>query len=250
MGEGSYEKPEEGEQIDKDTLSAGAAPDVVLKGNVNIDGINVTLAGIYLSLGNKLRISGGSEVNVFGTTGKDGVDAVLTDEGNTLTVDTGSGNDAVTVTTEGEYEGLNTVKVETAEGDDTVTVTHNTGVLSAEVSTGAGKDKFTASSTAEAKRSWTDSASTSHESSFSVNMGEGDDTATVNASLGNAFSDLSVEAGAGSDMLELVGDLNKDKSNAISGDITKNADGYQGNVKMIASGIENEVMNKGVLLYG
>ena len=232
LGEGSYDKPDEGEIIDKDTVSAGGGTEVVLKGNINIEGINVTMAGIYLSMGNKLRIAGGSEVTVFGTTGKDGVDAVLKGEGNTLKVDTGGGGDTVTVTASGTYDGLNTVEVDTWAGDDTVTLTQESGVIAAKIDTGAGDDKVTLSATSSASNSWTDSASTEHKGSLTVNTGAGDDSVSVSAGLGYGYENATVNGGDGIDQLDLVGELKKDDDDAISGELTKAADGYSGKVKM------------------
>ena len=235
LGEGSYDKPADGEIIDKDTVGAQGGTDVILKGSINIDGINVTLAGIYLSMGNKLNVTGGSDVTVFGTTGRDGVDAVLRGEGNSLTVDTGAGNDTLTVTASGDYAGLNTVKADTGAGDDTVTLTQETGVMSVEIDTGDGDDKVTLSATSGASRSWSDTEGTEHKGSLTLNTGKGDDSVSASAALDHGYESITVNGGEGYDVMDLVGELKADDADAISGDLTRSDDGYSGTVTMKAA---------------
>ena len=86
LGEGSYTAPKDGEIIDKSTIVATAAPTVSVSGPININGINVVLAGLYLSLDNKISISGGVDVTIYGTSGDDGMDVTMDEHDNTLTV--------------------------------------------------------------------------------------------------------------------------------------------------------------------
>ena len=243
LGEGSYEEPAEGELIDKSAVNSAGGSDVVLNGNLTIDGINVTLAGIYLSLGNKVRVSGGSEVTIFGTGGDDGVDAVMEGSDNVLTVDTGAGDDTVTVTTAGVNNGMNTLSVDTGVGNDTAALAHGAGVLSADIRTGAGNDAVQLSASAGAARSYTDSWDTDHEGSLAVDLGGGDDILTVDAALAGGFAALPANAGEGYDTLILVGTLNEDESDPVSGTLTKTEDGtYTGKIRLMADGCDEEFL--------
>ena len=58
LGAGSYTEPDKDKIIDKTSLNEGADPSVVVRGNINIDGINVIMAGIYLSMDHLVNIKG------------------------------------------------------------------------------------------------------------------------------------------------------------------------------------------------
>ena len=56
LASGSYTAAEEGKTITKETITAGAAGGAKVGGNINIDGINVVLAGLYYSLDSKINV--------------------------------------------------------------------------------------------------------------------------------------------------------------------------------------------------
>ena len=266
LGEGSYAEAEEGAVIDKTTISAAGGTDVVVKGSLNIDGINTILAGIYFSLDNKQKITGGSDVTIYGTKGKDGISVELEGGGNTLALHAGDGADSLRIATVKPGAGedgsggdgasdafLNIVKAIAGDGTDKVIVNHNGGVLQAEIETGEGADVVTLAAGANAKRSYEDQGDGTQitgrtvNGSFSVDLGAGNDKLTADASLGKAFAAITAEGGAGHNTLTFDGKLKKDgklndtDKTPVAGKVEKDSDGiYSGTVKMIGDGSEDK----------
>ncbi|MBR0398098.1 MAG: hypothetical protein IJI10_07480, partial [Eubacterium sp.] len=273
LGEGSYTAPEGDAVIDKTTIGATSGTDVVVKGGLNIDGINAIIAGIYFSMENRIKITGGSDVTIYGTKEDDGIFATLVGDGNSLTVDTGEGDDSIKVETEKEEakEGeeastdfKNVLKVLAGDGKDSVVINHNAGVLDAEVDAGDGEDKAEFKAGSDAKRSYTYTESAEGDASdgsgegnaesktisgsMKIDMGAGDDSATINASLGQAFENVTVTGNEGFNTFNLDGKLNKDgklngesdtSANPIAGEITKESDGtFKGTIRMIADSVK------------
>ncbi len=82
LASGSYTAAEEGKTITKETITAGAAGGAKVGGNINIDGINVVLAGLYYSLDSKINVKN-SKTSVYGTEKADTIHVTL-DEGGTI----------------------------------------------------------------------------------------------------------------------------------------------------------------------
>ena len=138
---------------------------------------------------------------------------------------------------------MNTLSVDTGAGNDTAALAHGAGVLSADIRTGAGNDAVQLSASAGAARSYTDSWDTDHEGSLAVDLGGGDDILTVDAALAGGFAALPANAGEGYDTLILVGTLNEDESDPVSGTLTKTEDGtYTGKIRLMADGCDEEFL--------
>ena len=229
LGEGSYTKPEDGGIIDKSKITTESGQDVLFGGNFNIQGINTILAGIWFSLHNSIKVSGGADVTVYGTYGDDGIDATMTGGDNALSIDTGEGNDTVKASTAKEKTDeddndsdsddqqknfSNKLTVNTGDGNDTFNLNHAAGVLEAEVTTGNGEDKAELKAGDDAVSSYKNNSdgngndTGSEETvkgSLKVELGEGDDTANVDASLVKGFADdaVSIDGGAGYNIMNL-----------------------------------------------
>ena len=264
LGEGSYTKPEDGGIIDKSKITTDSGQDVLFGGNFNIQGINTVLAGIWFSLHNSIKVSGGADVTVYGTSGDDGIDATMTGGDNALSIDTGEGNDTVKASTAKEKTDeddtgsddqqknfSNKLTVNTGDGNDTVSLNHAAGVLEAEVTTGNGEDKAELKAGDDAVSSYKNNSdgngndTGSEETvkgSLKVELGEGDDTANVDASLVKGFADdaVSIDGGAGYNIMNLSGKLAKDKDGQIAAELTKTVSGdektYAGSISMIPDG--------------
>lgn len=255
LGEGSYDEPAKDAQgnpalIDKDTLTAQADGSVVLNGNVLIDGINVVMAGIYMSLEKMMTIQGGSQVTVYGTAADDGIRATLAGEGAKLTVIAGSGSDTLSVTTvhpdaAGSDRIGNTLRADMGEGDDTVTVEHAAGVMDASIETGAGYDNVMVLCGADAARSGRQGG-TAVDSALGISLGADDDTLTMDASAAAAFATVVLSAGSGYDLLEMTGALDEpaddDADPAIWGDVVKTDGAYAGSIHLLAGGQETAMV--------
>ena len=261
LGEGSYTKPEDGGIIDKSKITTDTGQNVLFGGNFNIQGINTVLAGIWLSLKNSIKVSGGADVTVYGTSEDDGIDVTMTGGDNTVTLDTGEGNDSVTASSakeeaedddndDKENNFFNKLTVNTGNGSDTVNLNHAAGVLEAEVITGSGDDKVGLKAGSDAVSSYKNSdengsGSGSEETvkgSLKVELGDGDDIANVDASLVKGFADdaVNIDGGAGYNIMNLTGKLAKDKEGQISAELTKTDSGnektYVGTISLIPDG--------------
>ncbi|MBQ6413383.1 MAG: hypothetical protein IJI19_07890, partial [Ruminococcus sp.] len=244
LAAGSYAATE-GDLIDKSTIDAAAAPNVILNGNVVIDDINVVLAGVYLSALKDVTVLSDKTTEIYGTNAADTVKVAVASKEGTLKVKTGEGADKVTLTT--QYNGVdagsgfgNTVSIDTGNGADSVTMTHQTGVLTAVINTGLGNDSVAMTCGSNTARSYTKGDDTIN-SSLTVDLGAGNDSVTVNANLGAAFENIQINGGAdtGCNTLQLVGDLKKDGQVSdtykvpMYGEITRTGTKYSGYVKLV-----------------
>ena len=120
LASGSYAAAEEGKTITKETITAGAAGGAKVGGNINIDGINVVLAGLYYSLDSKINVKN-SKTSVYGTEKADTIHVTL-DEGGTIdTVQAGDGADDIALS--GKTKTGGTVATLRGDaGDDTYTI--------------------------------------------------------------------------------------------------------------------------------
>ena len=215
LGEGSYTAPEEGAVIDKNTIGATSGKDVVVKGGLNINGINTIIAGIYFSLENRIKITGGCDVTIHGTKEDDGIMAVLEGGDNSLKVDTGDGDDTIKVETakpdgdDASNDFKNVLTAIAGGGNDTVTITQNGGVLEADVKTGDGEDTAEFKAGENAQRSYGEGED-AVSGKLTADLGAGDDSVTVNASIGKAFAEATVQGNEGFNTLNLDGKLNAD----------------------------------------
>ncbi len=120
LASGSYTAAEEGKTITKETITAGAAGGAKVGGNINIDGINVVLAGLYYSLDSKINVKN-SKTSVYGTEKADTIHVTL-DEGGTIdNVRAGDGADDIALS--GKTKTGGTVATLRGDaGDDTYTI--------------------------------------------------------------------------------------------------------------------------------
>ena len=120
LASGSYTAAEEGKTITKETITAGAAGGAKVGGNINIDGINVVLAGLYYSLDSKINVKN-SKTSVYGTEKADTIHVTL-DEGGTIgNVQAGNGADDIALSGKTKSDG--TVAILRGDaGDDTYTI--------------------------------------------------------------------------------------------------------------------------------
>ncbi len=127
------------------TNSAGGAG---LGGNVNIDNLNVIIAGLYFAVGGVVNARSGN-VSIYGTAKDDTIHVDLAN-GATATIDAGDGNDDILLSgTLGTQTGSDgkAVTVNGGAGDDVVTVDTSTaldtaGKVSVGVDGGEGADRL------------------------------------------------------------------------------------------------------------
>ena len=168
--------PAEGYEADKfDAIGDSSAK---VKGNINIDGIDVLLAGIYLSLEKRITVKG-ADLTVIGTAEDDGVNVMLGEDA-TAVIDTGEGDDTVKVTA---MDDAGKLTVSTGGGNDTVTIK------------GDGKH-----------------AKNNSRSEAIVNTGNGSDRVELDIGVGDTYSKVDVES-SGDYHLNLSGALD-DNTNA------------------------------------
>lgn len=94
MASDAYTKDKETEVITANTKSAGG---VDVKGDLNFDGMDILLAGIYLSLKNKINVSNADEMTYYGTTQDDEVTINLDNVKEKVTIHSGDGNDTLDI---------------------------------------------------------------------------------------------------------------------------------------------------------
>jgi len=123
LAEDSYETPAEGELIDKDTISAESAGTANVNGDICIDGVNVVLAGLYLSL-EKVVSAKGADVAVYGTSRDDTINVSLEGD-SSAELYGGDGNDTLSVSGAGgatDDASRGTVTIDGGSGDDLINV--------------------------------------------------------------------------------------------------------------------------------
>ncbi|MCR4876840.1 MAG: hypothetical protein K5922_06690, partial [Clostridiales bacterium] len=164
-------------------------------GNINIDGINVLLAGIYLSLEKKISVKN-ADITVVGTTADDTVNLETDDETGKITVDTGDGKDTVTLET---MDKAKDILIKTGDGDDSVTLTTSGSdeVGNVIVETGAGADK----AVLNVNEGTVDSEGKA-ATEIRVSTEAGNDAVTLNT--GENIKSVSVDTGLGNDNIILT----------------------------------------------
>ena len=95
LAKDSYSLDENGNPV----ITSASAGGANVNGNISIDGINVTLAGLYLSLNKTLTIKG-SDTDVYGSNKADTIAAVL-DGKSSLDIYGGNGDDSLSVSGSG-----------------------------------------------------------------------------------------------------------------------------------------------------
>lgn len=104
----------------EDGSMTNASGDVHVEGNIYIDGINVSLAGLYLSIKSLVEAKN-SQTTIYGTVEDDTI-SVAVGEGATVAIETGDGDDNVKLTAsesvspDAEPDGTSTVS--TGRGND------------------------------------------------------------------------------------------------------------------------------------
>ena len=68
-----------------------------VNGNINIDGINVLLAGLYLSTRGMVNVENANSVTYYGTTQDDVIEMEVSNVSKSVHVDTGDGDDRAAV---------------------------------------------------------------------------------------------------------------------------------------------------------
>ncbi|MEN6340037.1 MAG: hypothetical protein ABFD03_07915, partial [Clostridiaceae bacterium] len=145
LAEDSYETPAEGALIEKTSIGTQSAGTVDVNGNISVDGVNVVLAGLYLSL-EKIVSAKNAQVSLYGTSLDDTVGASLEGDAS-LTVSGGAGNDTLSATGKGGASSdasRGTVTLNGGEGDDLITVDTALAQNASQVTVdgGAGTDRL------------------------------------------------------------------------------------------------------------
>ena len=231
LSAGSYELPAEGELIDKSGISPVCPGAAVVNGNITIRGINVVMAGISLADGKTVTLEGGDEFTWYGSQGDDVINVTVKDDGYSVKIDsgdgndnvtvnanasaetdvkTGAGNDSVTYVTGGHQSDSNALDAKTGEGSDTIAVTVNTGSLVLDIDTGAGNDSVSLNAGEKAGRGTVEHVS--------VKLGAGDDTLNADTSFAAVTGKVYADAGEGFDTLVLTGSLAADDNANLFGD--------------------------------
>ena len=171
-----------------------------VNGNILIDGINVLLAGLYLEMEKTISIKN-ADLTVIGTAQNDTV-TIESENAGSVSVDTGDGGDAVSITGSGT---TGEIDVKTGEGDDEAEVSVEKANGSISINTGAGDDSAALNL-----------SKVQGSEAITVDTGDGDDTVSVGkagaastSSGAQASKAVKVNTGAGSDVVNVdvaVGD--------------------------------------------
>ena len=166
-------------ESESETYSAGSSGgDVKVNGNIIVDGINVLLAGIYLSMEKRIEVQNAS-LSVIGTTEDDTVNIKAGDGVDSIDVQTGEGGDTVNI----RGDEVGTIGVDTGEDDDTVNV--RVGVESdVTIETGDGDDSVNAM--------LVPGEEPSAETSVTVDTGEGEDRIGVDIGIADAVTEITI----------------------------------------------------------
>jgi len=169
------------------TESAG---NVKVNGSINItggDGIDVLLAGLYLSLSSTVNNSQ-SNLEILGTAKDDTINTTVIGDDATLEIDGGEGADTITASVS------STSTISTADppaGEDAI-----------QLSGGSGNDTLTVKSTK--------SCDTRSSNGVTVDGGTGDDTFNLDVSCGSFTQQVTIAGNDGTgDRLNLTGELSE-----------------------------------------
>ena len=211
LAEDSYEKPEDGEIIDKSTVGEQSQGDALVNGNIYVNAaknFEIIMAGLYLSMNSVVEARDKASVTIHGTQKDDTVTFTQSGSGDTK-IRTGDGNDTIT----GTHRGAGDVTVESGDGNDQVSLRlEGTYSDKAEqetairVSTGAGSDDVSVSG---------EKASGSG-ARMEMNLGGGADNVDINLSTANAAKAISLYGQDGYDILKLSGEIYADGAKSVS----------------------------------
>ncbi|MCR4866355.1 MAG: hypothetical protein K5921_05490, partial [Lachnospiraceae bacterium] len=186
LNEGSYEPAaSEDSFIDKDTINSGSTKKAKLNGNINIDGINVVLAGIYMSLENTIKVKNAA-LTVYGSK-----------DGDNFNIERGCDKES-----EENYKVYD-FKVDTGDGDDNVIYSESVHVDDIDISTGDGKDEVTIKCGDEVDNDRGKFASDTGRKNI-INTGAGEDIVTVDIGIAQVLSDTRILQIAMDDINETV----------------------------------------------
>ncbi len=97
LGEGSYQKQGEGDSasVNKESITTDSAGSSSVNGDININGINVVLSGIYFSLGHSISVDS-SKTEIYGTNQDDEISVDIGKNAD-VTIMGGAGSDTISV---------------------------------------------------------------------------------------------------------------------------------------------------------
>ncbi|MDP3446823.1 MAG: hypothetical protein Q8S22_02065, partial [Eubacteriales bacterium] len=123
LAEDSYEAPVAGELIDQTTIGTQSVGAAFVNGDVCIDGINVVMAGLYLSL-EKIVSAKNSQLSIYGTEKDDTISVKLEGDSSAM-IYGGPGNDTLSVSGAGgatDDASRGTLTLSGGAGDDRIIV--------------------------------------------------------------------------------------------------------------------------------
>ena len=205
MTEDAYEAPEDGEIIDKSTISSDGEGVAAVNGNIQINAskqFELIMAGLYFSVDSLVKAQGKASVTIHGTQEDDTVTYTQSGSGDT-SISTGDGDDAVAATIGGSGDLL----VEGGDGADEVSVELATDEEIEVTVEGEDGDDTVNISAAEGS---------GQKASVTVNTGAGSDRMYVDLNTANAVSTLNVDGGEDYDVLTLAGEINADHANSVT----------------------------------
>jgi len=203
LSEGSYEPLTEEEVaagrkfIREDSINADSDSVATLNGNINIEGINVVLAGIYMSLENTIKVKNAA-FTYYGSSDGDNVNIERA-------CDEESG---------GKYKTYG-FGIYTGDGDDNVVYSEATHVDDLDIYTGDGNDGITIECSAESAPDRSKLPGKSDVTKTSIETGDGEDTVAVSIGIAQVLSEdriIDILTGDGYDTLVLTGTLDGENS--------------------------------------
>lgn len=219
LGKDSYVAPSAGGIIDKSTITSAAGNGVRVGGNINIEGIDVVLAGIYLTLDNTINVKNAS-LKYIGTSEDD--EAHIVFEGSEVNQTTGKYKD-------------HSLSVATGDGGDTVNLEIDGNIGNFDIATEDGDDNVSIKAVEGKSADSTKMTSGQAARTTRIDTGADNDQVTVELSVADILSeDRIIEIALGDDKdcdsLNLKGALLKDagetKKNIVANDTRA---GYEGN---------------------
>jgi hypothetical protein len=209
----AYTKNDETGEI---TANANSAGGVETEGTWNFDGVDVLLAGIYLSLRDKVTVKNADNVTYYGTSLDDDITLELDQVKDNVTIDTGDGDDVldlsvkqsptVSITLDKE-SGFDADGNLTDDGKAIISNLINDGVskaggssrLKAVIKGGKGDDKITITLINSTDISTENSPSETEPQNTTINQ--------IKADLDLSAVDLTVEGEAGADTITIDGGM-------------------------------------------
>ena len=141
----SYTQAADGQLIDKSSINTNSSGGAKVNGNITIEGIDVVLAGLYLSLDKIITVKN-ANVTVNGTQANDTISTVLDGSDTSVTVNGGEGNDTLKLSASDSAarSAGNAATLNGGAGDDTISVDVSAArsVGSVRADGGAGSDRL------------------------------------------------------------------------------------------------------------